>query len=127
LLHSFNPLGHRNSRINNFWQCERLSYLHKLLRVEHFDDAVRYQLLHRTASALLTAQQFHAVAAVMLVHAFDTPAPQRADFLVFVQAMKATQVAPLVYRVQSFEKPSLYLAWCAGDSKFRKRELPSAL
>lgn len=55
-------------------QERRLAYLHELLGVSAFDDAIRYQLLHRTASALLTAQQFHAHCAVMLVH--GTPAPE---------------------------------------------------
>lgn len=98
-----------------------------LLGVKHFDDSVRYQLLHRTASALLTAREFHAAAAVMLVHAFDTPASRRGDFEAFTAALDARQSAPLVYKVPSFEKPDLYLAWCDGDSEFRKMELPSAL
>ena len=108
-------------------QSERLAYLHNLLGVKHFEDSIRYQLLHRTASALLTARDFHAASAVMLVHAFDTPASQRSDFLAFVKAMDGTEVAPLVYRVKSFEHPSLYLAWCNGDPQFRQRQLPSAL
>jgi hypothetical protein len=97
------------------------------LGVAHFDDSVRYQLLHRTASALLTARDFHATAAVMLVHAFDTPASQRADFEAFRAALNAREIAPLVYKVPSFEYPSLYLAWCDGDAKFRKVELPSLI
>ncbi len=104
-----------------------MTYLHSLLGVERFDDSVRYQLLHRTASALLTAREFHAVAAVMLVHAFDTPASQRADFETFRAALNAHEVAPMVYKVPSFDNPSLYLAWSDGDTKFRKVSLPSAL
>ena len=30
-------------------QARRLAYLHDLLEVAHFDDGIRYQLLHRTA------------------------------------------------------------------------------
>jgi hypothetical protein len=108
-------------------QGERLTYLHILLGVERFNDNIRYQLLHRTASALLTAREFHANTAVMLVHAFDTPAVQRADFLDFASVMGANEIAPLVYCVPSFAKPSLYLAWCTGDPKFRESQLPNAL
>ena len=125
VLEDFGPLLAEKRALASSGQSERLAYLHSLLRVPHFDDAIRYQLLHRTASVLLTAREFHAIAAVMLVHAFDTPSPQRADFLAFVKAMSATEVAPLVYRVESFHKPSLYLAWCDGDPKFRTRQLPS--
>jgi len=108
-------------------QAERLEHLCKLLHVEAFDDAIRYQLLHRTASALITAREFHAVAAVMLVHAFETPEAQRADFESFRLAMKAERVANLLYKVPGFDQPYLYLAWCDGDSEFRKRELPHAI
>jgi hypothetical protein len=61
-------------------QGQRLDYLHSLLGVSHFDDLIRYQLLHRTASALLTAREFHAQAAVMLVHSFGDKPNLRADF-----------------------------------------------
>lgn len=108
-------------------QIERLAYLHALLGVERFDDSIRYQLLHRTASAILTAREFHAEAAVMLVHAFDTPEAQRHDFEAFRLVLHAYEVAPLIYKVPSFEKPSLYLAWCDGNPEFRKHMLPSAL
>ena len=106
-------------------QSERMAYLHSLLGVEQFKDAIRYQLLHRTASALLTAQEFHAAAAVMLVHAFDTPESQRGDFEAFRVAMHGTEVAPMVYKVPSFAGPALYLAWCDGDPNFRQVSLPS--
>lgn len=127
VLEDFGPLVAEKRAKASSGQIERLAYLQTLLGVERFDDSVRYQLLHRTASALLTAREFHAAAAVMLVHAFDTPAPQRADFLAFVAALNAREIAPLVYKVSSFESPALYLAWCDGDSEFRKRELASAL
>jgi len=108
-------------------QSERLAYLQNLLAVDRFEDTVRYQLIHRTASALLTARQFHAAAAVMLVHAFDTPATQRQDFEAFRVALRAEEVAPLVYRVPTIENPELYLAWCDGDPEFRRVVLPNAL
>jgi hypothetical protein len=127
VLEDFGPLVAEKRAEASPGQIERLAYLHTLLGVEHFDDSVRYQLLHRTASALLTAREFHAATAVMLVHAFDTPAQRRADFLAFVAALSAREIAPLIYKVSSFEVPALYLAWCDGDSEFRKKVLPSAL
>lgn len=127
VLEDFGPLLAEKRSQPSAGQSERLAYLQNLLGVKHFEDSIRYQLLHRTASALLTARDFHAASAVMLVHAFDTPVSQRSDFLAFVKAMNGTEVAPLVYRVKSFEHPSLYLAWCNGDPQFRQRQLPNAL
>ncbi len=127
VLEPFGPLVAEKRAKASSGQSERLTYLQSLLRVERFDDAIRYQLVHRTASALLTAREFHAVAAVMLVHAFDTPDAQRIDFEAFKLALNAREVSHLLYKVATFEKPALYLAWCDGDSKFRKVLLPSAL
>ena len=126
VLEDFGPLVSSKRSEASSGQSERLAYLQSLLQVERFDDAIRYQLLHRTASALLTARDFHAAAAVMLVQAFDTPEARRGDFESFRLAMGAREVAPLIYKVDSFTGPSLFLAWCAGDSRFRDVELPSA-
>jgi len=126
VLEDFGPLVSSKRSEASSGQGERLAYLHSLLGVDRFDDSIRYQLLHRTASALLTAREFHAAAAVMLVQAFDTPAARRADFEAFRVAMGAREVAPLIYKVDSFSGPALYLAWCDGDSRFRDVALPSA-
>ena len=128
----------RFSRISGHWSVKsaipasenqqiRLDFLHRLLKVEHFDDAIRYQLLHRTASALLTAIDFHAATAVMLVHAFDTPADRKIDFTAFCQAMGASEVAPDLFMVPGFTTPSLYLAWCDGNNEYRNVQLGSRL
>ena len=127
VLEDFGPLLREKRASPSQNQESRLAYLHELLKVKSFDDNVRYQLLHRTASAVLTAQEFHASTAVMLVHAFATPAERQGDFKAFCLAMTATEVTPGVYKVPNFEQPALYLAWCAGDEKYREAQLESAL
>jgi len=106
-------------------QLARLEYLQSLLGAK-FDASVRYQLLHRTASAILAAQEFHAGTAIMLVHAWKATDEQRHDFRVFSQALCARLVAPGVACVDRFAGPSVYLAWCDGDPQFALEELPSA-
>lgn len=51
----------------------RLSFLMKQLDLHDKDQLskTRYQLLHRTASALLEAQTYHAATALVLVHSFS--------------------------------------------------------
>lgn len=127
VFEDFGPLLADKRKEATSGQLERLAFLHSLLGVEHFDDSIRYQLLHRTASALLTAREFHAAAAVMLVHAFDTPVSQRLDFESFRAALNAREVAPMVYKVPTFQSPALYLAWSDGNPEFRKKMLPAAL
>ena len=60
VLEDFGPLVGEKRKGASAGQLERLDYLHAQLGVERFDDAIRYQLLHRTVSALLTAEKFHA-------------------------------------------------------------------
>jgi hypothetical protein len=127
VLEDFGPRVAEKRQAASRGQLERLDFLHQLLKVERFTDDVRYQLLHRTASAILTAQQFHARTAVMLVHAFSTPPDRIDDLQRFAQAMGACMVAPGVWHVPSFSAPALYLAWCEGDEAHRETLLPTAL
>ncbi|NIA07700.1 MAG: hypothetical protein GWP14_08750 [Actinobacteria bacterium] len=107
-------------------QGERIDYLHTALRLDMpLRDEIRYQLLHRTVSALRTAQQFHACSAVMLVHSFSPTQRWREDFLSFCEAMTAMPLSADIYSVSRFKCPRLYLAWCSGDKKFLGVELPS--
>ena len=64
------PIGERFVAITP-GQIERLSFLKKLLGLPEQIDHIRYQLLHRTASAVIEAQRFGASHAIMLVHSFS--------------------------------------------------------
>lgn len=105
---------------------ERLDFLHaKLGLKDKLEDTIRYQLLHRTVSALLTAEKFHAQAAVMLVHSFSRSARWKEDFLAFCAAVNATPVSQEVMTVPAFSRPALFLAWTQGDPQFLSVDLPS--
>ena len=109
-------------------QGERIDYLHTALRLDiPLRDEIRYQLLHRTVSALRTAQDFHACSAVMLVHSFSPTRRWREDFLSFCEAMTATSLSPDLYVVSRFKSPRLYLAWCTGNERFLDVDLPSVI
>lgn len=127
VMEDFGPLVGDKRKDASQGQVARLEYLQALLKVDRFEDSTRYQLLHRTASALITAREFHAECAVMLVHAFDCPPNRRGDFQAFADALGARAVSSSLFRVPSFDGPRLFLAWCNGNPKFRNVELPSAL
>jgi uncharacterized protein DUF6946 len=90
------------------------------------DDAIRYQLLHRTASAILTAQEFHANAAVVLIHSFGRRKSVRDDFESFCHALSAQDLPGGMKSVSSFAKPRLFLGWCDGDHRFLDVQLRDA-
>ena len=123
----FGPLVGQKRAETSTGQSERLAFLEDLLHVERLEDSLRYQLVHRTASALLTGKDFHAHSAVMMVQAWDTPPARRKDFDAFCLAVRAKQLTPQVYRLPDFQRPMLFIAWCDGDRKFLSVELPSAL
>lgn len=108
---SFGPLLGEKRRAGEAGAHTRIKFLEELLHVPPFGDEVRYQLLHRTASAVLTARAFHAATAVMLVQAFGTPAHRQDDFHRFLDAARAIKLNGAVWQLASHRQPRLYLAW----------------
>jgi hypothetical protein len=69
---------------------QRLAALQSLLGIKSLEvGSIRYQLLHRAASALLEAQRFHTQTAVLLVQSFDRTADEQSwqDFRSFARLL----------------------------------------
>lgn len=64
----------------------RLNHLLKVLEVQDDEriSLLRYQLFHRTASALMEAERLHADEALMIVHSFSPTQRWRSEFDAFV-------------------------------------------
>jgi sugar phosphate isomerase/epimerase len=77
-------------------------------------ETLRYQLLHRTASALYEAHRYNAEVAVMMVHSFDPSDPGFEDFARFSVAMgMAEAAATRLIGPTNREGVDLYLGWAA--------------
>ena len=94
---------------------ERLRKLKKTLGLEGVDVAgLRFQLLHRAASAIYEAHRYRAKVAVMMVHSFDAAGSGLDDFKLFAAQLKLPDaragqlVGPAVR-----ESVELYLGWAA--------------
>ena len=122
----FGPLVKEKRNEASSGQSARLEYLRGLFGLTSLDDSIRYQLLHRTASALLTGRLFHAQTAVMLVQSFGHKVALRQDFDQFSDSMNAQGVGPNLYSISAAESPAIYLAWCQGDPQFLEVVLPPA-
>ncbi|MBU3182596.1 DUF6946 family protein [Clostridium psychrophilum] len=69
---SFGPLVIEWVKNMSDGKKERLEYLCKLLNLTNKNiDNIRYQLLHRTASAIITANKYHCNIAMILIHSFS--------------------------------------------------------
>lgn len=100
-------------------KTERLNFLHRQLQLDApLPDSVRYQLLHRAASAILTARMFQAHAAVMLVQSFGAAGRWREDFEAFCLALGVSQVSNGVSVVPGHKTPRFFMGWCVGDRRF---------
>ena len=109
-------------------QLERISYLElELGCATPLEDSIRYQLLHRTVSAILTARSFHAGIAVMLVQSFSPDSRWREDFEAFAKAIGGNRITDDLYEIERSESPRLIIGWCKGAEKYLLVELASAL
>lgn len=99
---------------------ERLNFILGLLGIAQCPADIRYQLLHRTASALVEAERFDAKFAGMIVHSFSPEHRWREEFDRFVSLMgwPYTKGEPIRLEVPSGR--TLMLGWASGDQRFRR-------
>lgn len=125
---TFGPTIGEKMAESSLGQRERLAHLEKELgRTEPFPGTTRYQLLHRSVSALLTARDFHAPVAVMLVHSFCPNSTWRGDFSTFCTELSGRQLTDDLFEVPGVTDRRLLLGWCKGDTRYVEVELPSAI
>ncbi len=125
---TFGPTIAEKKADSSAGQIERLAYLEKELCADNpLSDTIRYQLLHRSVSALLTARAFHAPIAVMLVHSFSPSSAWRDDFAAFCLALSCSQISPDLFEVPGTSGARLLLGWCKGNNRYLSVDLPSAL
>lgn len=98
---------------------ERLEFLCRALRMpEQPASSVRYQLLHRAASALLTGEQYRAVAAVLLVHSFSEQHTGWSDYEVFARLYGVKAEMDKVQLLSRDTAVPLFAAWVQGNCAF---------
>ena len=77
-------------------------------------DSLRYQLLHRTAAALIEAQRYGARHAVMLVHSFSDQDVGLADYRAFAAALGVSGADPdRLSEPKTYDDVELRLGWVA--------------
>lgn len=100
-------------------KLKRLAYLCQMLGVD--EEAVRplrYQLLHRTVSALIEAERFNAPHALMLVHSFSQTCEWFDDYKNFATALGVAVEPNAIAYVGKRAGVELYLGWATGEAEF---------
>ncbi len=98
---------------------KRMDFLCKTIGLEEQPPGdIRYQLLHRTASAIIEARRFHSQHAVMLVHSFSQTEEWFADYKKFVSLYGAETGVNKVVSAGEVDGIKLHFAWVRGDAKY---------
>ena len=107
-------------KYNSEGKRERLKFLCDKLQLDESQvDHIRYQLLHRTASAIIEAERFNAQNALMLVHSFSQSDEGFDDYRQFLALFGLKNVTPdsLVF-AKNINGIDLYFSWVRGDKKY---------
>jgi hypothetical protein len=98
---------------------ERLQFLLEVLDLSpRMPDSIRYQLLHRTASAVIEAERFNASHAVMLVHSFSPNNQWIEDFLAFTALFGLSAQVGRLASTQARHNLPLHFGWVHGNERF---------
>ena len=98
---------------------ERLNFLKDQLGLTgDLPHNIRYQLLHRTASAILEARRFTAKRAVMLVHSFSQEMEWFEDYSNFLKLFKTSVSPSQLTWLSNINGIQLYCGWVKGDQQY---------
>ncbi|KRD85086.1 hypothetical protein ASE51_28000 [Bacillus sp. Root147] len=101
---------------------KRVQFLLETLGLERLPDAdisgLRYQLLHRSVSAILLAQKFTAPNALMLIHSFSESDKGFVDYEKFSSLFGLNAVKNQIIGPIHLNGIDLYFGWVQGNPKF---------
>ncbi|WP_287236424.1 hypothetical protein [Mesorhizobium sp.] len=98
----------------------RLRYICELLGLDPENPPLhlRYQLLHRSASALIEARRFKTDEAAMIVHSFSPTSMWFEDFARFANLLGASVEPDQSSTVKTKSGQRLRLGWATGNADF---------
>lgn len=105
---------------NSRGKTERLKFIKEQLGlIGDLPSTIRYQLLHRTTSAILEAQRFNARSAVMVVHSFSQSDQWFDDYRAFTEIFGVQGVAVgRLHFLTAVNGIRVYSGWARGEERF---------
>lgn len=96
---------------------QRLAHICDLLGLtQSLPQQIRYQLLHRTASAVIEAKRFKTDCAAMLVHSFSATRRWFEDYAAFAALFGVVAEPDRLVCINSNVRPRIYLGWATGPA-----------
>jgi hypothetical protein len=103
-------------------KSQRLAFLREQLGLgESLPGALRYQLLHRTASAIIEAKRFCAPQAVMLLHSFSKTRQWFGGYAAFAALLGAKVEVDRTVSLGQHGGVALFLCWVCGNEDYLQR------
>ena len=103
----------------NSGKQDRLNFLLNKLNLNYTQvQQIRYQLLHRTVSAIIEAQRIGAKNALMLVHSFSQTKEWFDDFAQFVKLFGLTAKINSIVGPYQTDGIDIYFGWTKGDKNY---------
>lgn len=100
-------------------KVERLSFLLRTLGLATAPSgSVRYQLLHRAASAIITGEFYRATAGVLLIHSFSQERIGWPDYQAFTRLFGSEAEVGCVQRLGTNSSVPLFGVWVVGNPLF---------
>jgi len=97
----------------------RLEFLSNLLKLNQDNlEGIRYQLIHRTASAVIEAKRFNATAALLLVHSFSPNYEWFDDYSNFSSLFGIKAQRNAILFAKRIDGVNLYLTWITGEKEY---------
>ena len=97
---------------------ERFEFLRNTLELDCVPGTIRYQLLHRTASAVMEAVRFLADHALLLIHSFSIEDRSLEDYQAYVQLFGLSLAVNEIGSKKLVSGISLHSAWVRGNPKY---------
>ncbi len=121
VLEPFGPTVEEWNPYASTGRQKRFAFLRELLQLDKIPHKTRYQLMHRTASAILEAQRFNAQHAILLIHSFSPDNKWFDDFSMFVELFGQTARVNSIVSAERNRSPNLHFAWIQGNEIYLKR------
>jgi hypothetical protein len=98
---------------------KRLEYLCSMLGLSNIPSLdLRYQLFHRTASAIIEAKHFTATNAIMLIHSFSQSNEWFQDYESFLSLFETRAMVNKLISIGTRSGILLHAAWVRGNEQY---------
>lgn len=103
-------------------KASRLAFLRRELNLnEALAGTIRYQLIHRTGSAVIEAKRFGAPHAVMIVHSFSPSREWFQDYEAFALLLRAEVSLNRIVYAGKRAGVHLHIGWVCGNEEYLVR------